>query len=591
MTGLQSSSANSMAPAVLRVVENRLLSWLPPGRVTVSANAPDLKRGLRAAGVEVVESGESVASVLVVEDGREDAEAALLSQIVQPTGDHLCLVITGDMLDQSRRVFWERAMQRAEWRKHPRTEAVAPYGELDRVAGVLVLAFEPVRATALERYPLEVLESERDLHTDMTREAGRRSDAHMARYAQASQFIRDGDRVIDVACGLGYGTAQLARNSRPSSLIGLDASEYAVDYANTNFSDVASVALNFRVGDAQKLDDMADGSADFAVSVETLEHLPQPELLLAELARILVSGGLLYASVPNDWSDETGEDPNPFHFHVYDWQRLVDQFRRSGFVIEKAWLQDAGGGQKRHLSTRSMLEFDPQSGPTTDGEWLLVLARRSEEDATNVEDPLRIAKEQLASGSRSEAMLLLDSLTQDRSHAHPLLPCIAHATLAVIHARAGDATTAADAWLQCAERGRPMLEERGLRSAASALIALSYDAMQDESRPLADLLANHQAAARMLAIDVPGSVLDELSDRAVVHGLSTESCGVNLTHEQIRQTMEAKSWLDAKYKEHVMKITEMELYVSELEHARHWLDGQYHSLTDQVRQLRLAGSA
>ena len=57
-----------------------------------------------------------------------------------------------------------------------------------------------------------------------------------------------------------------------------------------------------------------------------LEHLPEPDLLLAELHRVLTPEGRVYASVPNDWSDETGEDPNPFHFHVYDWPRLLAQF-------------------------------------------------------------------------------------------------------------------------------------------------------------------------------------------------------------------------------------------------------------------------
>lgn len=191
------------------------------------------------------------------------------------------------------RAQWEAAAIRQEWRKHPQNERVAPYGELDRVNGLLLMAFERVPDAAIAAYPLSALVEERDLHTDMTREAGRRSDAHMARYAQAAQFIRPGDRVIDVACGLGYGSYQLAHNSQAASFIGLDASDYAVDYASTCFAPDAPVEMSFVVGDAQDLSGMADGSADFAVSVETLEHLPEPDRLLAELHRVLAGRALV----------------------------------------------------------------------------------------------------------------------------------------------------------------------------------------------------------------------------------------------------------------------------------------------------------
>ena len=38
-------------------------------------------------------------------------------------------------------------------------------------------------------------------------------------------------------------------------------------------------------------------------------------------------------SVPNDWTEEDGLDPNPHHFHVYDWGRLLEELEGVGFAI------------------------------------------------------------------------------------------------------------------------------------------------------------------------------------------------------------------------------------------------------------------
>lgn len=62
---------------------------------------------------------------------------------------------------------------------------------------------------------------------------------------------------------------------------------------------------------------IVDASFDIIISFETLEHVENPESVLNEFYRLLSPGGRLITSVPNDWSDESGEDPNPFHFHVY----------------------------------------------------------------------------------------------------------------------------------------------------------------------------------------------------------------------------------------------------------------------------------
>lgn len=590
-----SDAHSALTPAAIRVAVARLLAWLPVGPVAVLGDAtPGLLRALRQAGVAVQDSADgrpAAAAILVVEQldaaQADDRLSAALAGLAGP----VCLVVVGAAAVAGSRAFWEAAVIKAEWRKHPLNERVAPYGELDRVTGLLMTSFERVPEQALAVYPLKALEEERDLHTDMTREPGRRSDAHMTRYAQAAQFIRAGDRVIDVACGLGYGSYQLAHNSAAAFFTGLDASDYAVDYANINFASVSPTPMNFIVGDAQNLSGMADGSADFAVSVETLEHLPEPDRLLAELHRVLSPQGRVYASVPNDWSDETGEDPNPFHFHVYDWPRLLAQFQRNGFVIEKAWLQDAGGGQKRHLTARSMLEIDPAVGPGCDGEWLLVLARKAGAPQQGMLDALSRARALLAEGRSSAA---LAQVSAEFNAPDPLLRARAQAFAASVLAAAGDADVARSHWDSVRASAHEALSVDSTDADAAGLLHLAAVELAGGKPPRPGALHRQRqshatAMSSLMGADI--ALVSDNDDRAVLSGPVDGAEQISVGARDVRQLMEAKAWLDGKFHEHMQRISELERYTAELEAARLWLDGQYHALTAEVQRLNEAVTA
>ena len=214
------------------------------------------------------------------------------------------------------------------FRKSPHYYQAVDYEGLHQEQGPVVMALERVPDSALLAYPLRALSAERDLHMDMLREVGERSDGHVIRYQLAAALIRPGDHVLDSACGLGYGSYLLARSSACASVLGVDGSDYAVRYAQMNFG-----ALDSRLGFdkawlPQDLGALQDRRFDVIVSFETLEHIADPEGLLAEFDRLLRPGGRVIVSVPNDWSDETGEDPNPHHLHVYTLDKLRRQFGR-----------------------------------------------------------------------------------------------------------------------------------------------------------------------------------------------------------------------------------------------------------------------
>jgi SAM-dependent methyltransferase len=143
---------------------------------------------------------------------------------------------------------------------------------------------------------------------------------HWHRYAFAQRFVA-GKRVIDVACGEGYGAALVAGVA--ADVVGVDIDAQAVTHAGAAYAETAN--LRFVEGSAAALP-LPDACADAVVSFETIEHLDaadQPRMI-AEFARVLVPGGLLVLSSPNrsEYSEARGY-VNPYHHCELDRDQLA----------------------------------------------------------------------------------------------------------------------------------------------------------------------------------------------------------------------------------------------------------------------------
>ena len=131
---------------------------------------------------------------------------------------------------------------------------------------------------------------------------------HWHRYHFAARWAKD-KRVLDLACGEGYGSALLARHA--ASVMGVDVSQQAVDHARAAYQPLSNA--RFSVGSCTAIP-APDKSFDLAVSFETLEHIHEQEQFLGELDRVLAPGGVLLISCPNkaEYTDKRGTD-NEFH--------------------------------------------------------------------------------------------------------------------------------------------------------------------------------------------------------------------------------------------------------------------------------------
>jgi ubiquinone/menaquinone biosynthesis C-methylase UbiE len=312
-------------------------------------------------------------------DALEQVLPAHLDAVIAEAGRvvrrYLCVEIHRNPaapLGSARREEWDRRFLAHGWSKHPRYQELTAYDDLERESRTLLLAYERLPADARQRFPLEYLAAERDLHMDMLREAGRRSDAHVARYTLAAESVRPGDAVLDAACGLGYGSALLHDVAANVTVTGIDISDSAIDYARATFAS-RRPALTFTAADVMRIASYPSASFNVIASFETLEHIPNPDAFVAEAARLLRPGGKFICSVPNQWLDETGRDPNPFHLSVFDLDALT-RLLEPHLRVDRIVAQFAGGGMKHPTAARRFVPVPP--GDPDDAEWWMAIASK-----------------------------------------------------------------------------------------------------------------------------------------------------------------------------------------------------------------------
>lgn len=141
---------------------------------------------------------------------------------------------------------------------------------------------------------------------------------HVVRYAALASLVSE-RRVLDIACGEGYGS-WLLKEWGAASVIGVDVSADAVQAAQRQFG---REGVQYLAADACSVaEKLTPGSFDLIASFETLEHLEDPERFLAGLKTLAAPGAQIFISCPNDHVALPPDQSNPFHLRKFTFEEF-----------------------------------------------------------------------------------------------------------------------------------------------------------------------------------------------------------------------------------------------------------------------------
>ncbi|MEG0002860.1 MAG: methyltransferase domain-containing protein [Comamonas sp.] len=144
---------------------------------------------------------------------------------------------------------------------------------------------------------------------------------HFARYAIATPFVQ-GKKVLDIACGEGYGS-HLLKQAGAKQVVGVDVSDEAVNRAKKSFS---APGVEFMATDAASVErEFPLEYFDVVVSCETIEHIQDPARYLQSLKNVAKKDAVFIISCPNDyWYFPEDHQRNPYHVRKYNFEEFKE---------------------------------------------------------------------------------------------------------------------------------------------------------------------------------------------------------------------------------------------------------------------------
>lgn len=124
---------------------------------------------------------------------------------------------------------------------------------------------------------------------------------HLARYQWVSEItsIQRSGRILDIACGAGYGTYMIAKSNPDISVVGIDYDVRAIEISRRTYS---APNLSYEVGDIVKWCNSESsnlGVFEIIISFDTIEHLLHREIALVNIAENLTEDGSFFFSTPS----------------------------------------------------------------------------------------------------------------------------------------------------------------------------------------------------------------------------------------------------------------------------------------------------
>ncbi|MAC96712.1 MAG: hypothetical protein CMC96_14565 [Flavobacteriales bacterium] len=170
---------------------------------------------------------------------------------------------------------------------------------------------------------------------------------HLHRYMEVIKRLEGNEKILDLACGSGYGSNILA-DSTSALVIGGDISKSTIEDCkkhwtkdNLDFLELNGAELNF-----------PSNTFDLIVSFETIEHTESYNQMIVEFKRVVKKGGSIFLSTPNKKiNSPNGVIVNPFH--TQEW--YFDEF----YSLLENYFQDFElfGQQYSRYSNRKSLAY------------------------------------------------------------------------------------------------------------------------------------------------------------------------------------------------------------------------------------------
>jgi SAM-dependent methyltransferase len=133
---------------------------------------------------------------------------------------------------------------------------------------------------------------------------------HLVVYRWIAERVH-GRRVVDLACGEGYGSAELGRTA--ASVVGVDANPEAFEHARAKYT---GGAVRFE----RNMIELWTGDVDCVVFLQTIEHVQDAGAVLEHVKALIGPTGVGYVSTPNVLTLAPAGEPrsgNPWHVHEY----------------------------------------------------------------------------------------------------------------------------------------------------------------------------------------------------------------------------------------------------------------------------------
>lgn len=151
---------------------------------------------------------------------------------------------------------------------------------------------------------------------------------HLARYYFATPYVKG--RVLDIACGSGYGTHFVAKMCKHDceEIVGVDIDADTIQYATKRYQ---HPLVTYQKGDVLSPTLVQEiGQFDTVMSFETLEHVRDEKQFVKQMYNLLKPGGALILSTPFG----KGRDKTcciPFHYFQLTREEFEALFRNAPF--------------------------------------------------------------------------------------------------------------------------------------------------------------------------------------------------------------------------------------------------------------------